>query len=49
MTACFLISLLLAVPFLFFMTLFTPWLIEGGPGPRPLAAHFQVRPNPLAK
>ena len=27
----------------------TPWLIEGGKGTRPLAAHFQVRPNPLAK
>jgi hypothetical protein len=25
-----------------------PWLIEGGKGTRPLAAHFQVRPNPLA-
>jgi hypothetical protein len=27
----------------------TPWLIEGGKGNRPLAAHFQLRPNPLAK
>src|SRR5581483_1959496 len=27
----------------------TPWLIEGGKGTKPLAAHFQVRPNPLAK
>jgi hypothetical protein len=27
----------------------TPWLIEGGKGTRPLAAHFQMRPNPLAK
>jgi hypothetical protein len=27
----------------------TPWLIEGGKGARPLAAHFQLRPNPLAK
>lgn len=27
----------------------TPWLIEGGKGSRPLAAHFQLRPNPLAK
>ena len=27
----------------------TPWLIEGGKGTRPLAAHFQLRPNPLAK
>jgi hypothetical protein len=26
----------------------TPWLIEGGKGTRPLAAHFQLRPNPLA-
>ncbi len=27
----------------------TPWLIEGGKGSRPLAAHFQLRPTPLAK
>ena len=27
----------------------TPWLIEGGKGTRPLAAHFQLRPDPLAK
>jgi len=27
----------------------TPWLIEGGKGTRPLAAHFQLRPNPLAR
>ena len=27
----------------------TPWLIEGGKGTRPLAVHFQLRPNPLAK
>jgi hypothetical protein len=27
----------------------TPWLIEGGRGSKPLAAHFQLRPNPLAK
>jgi hypothetical protein len=27
----------------------TPWLIEGGKGTRPLAAHFQIRPSPLAK
>ena len=26
----------------------TPWLIEGGKGSKPFAAHFQVRPNPLA-
>ena len=26
-----------------------PWLIEGGKGTKPLAAHFQLRPNPLAK
>ena len=27
----------------------TPWLIEGGKGTKPLAAHFQIRPDPLAK
>jgi hypothetical protein len=27
----------------------TPWLIEGGKGTKPLAAHFQVRPSPLEK
>ena len=27
----------------------TPWLIEGGKGSKPLVAHFQYRPNPLAK
>lgn len=27
----------------------TPWLMEGGKGTRPLAVHFQVRPDPLAK
>lgn len=27
----------------------TPWLIEGGKGAKPLAAHFQLRPDPLAK
>jgi hypothetical protein len=27
----------------------TPWLIEGGKGTRPLAAHFQLRPEPLAR
>ncbi len=27
----------------------TPWLIEGGKGNRPFAAHFQLRPDPLAK
>ena len=26
----------------------TPWLKEGGKGMRPLAVHFQVRPDPLA-
>ena len=26
----------------------TPWLHEGGKGGRPVAFHFQVRPNPLA-
>lgn len=26
----------------------TPWLIEGGKGSRPLTAHFQLRPDPLA-
>ena len=25
----------------------TPWLIEGGKGTRPLAAHFQIRANPI--
>ncbi len=27
----------------------TPWLIEGGKGSKPLATHFQLRPDPLAK
>jgi hypothetical protein len=27
----------------------TPWLMEGGKGSKPLAAHFQLRPHPLAK
>jgi len=27
----------------------TPWLREGGKGSRPLAIHFQVRPDPLAR
>ena len=27
----------------------TPWLIEGGKGTKPLAAHFQLRPDPLVK
>ncbi len=27
----------------------TPWLIEGGMGTKPLVAHFQLRPDPLAK
>jgi hypothetical protein len=26
----------------------TPWLIEGGKGTKPLVAHFQLRPDPLA-
>jgi hypothetical protein len=26
----------------------TPWLAEGGKGTKPLAIHFQLRPNPLA-
>ena len=26
----------------------TPWHMEGGKGTKPLAVHFQVRPNPLA-
>jgi hypothetical protein len=26
----------------------TPWLIEGGKGSKPFAAHFQLRPDPLA-
>ncbi len=26
-----------------------PWLMEGGKGSRPLAVHFQLRPDPLAK
>jgi hypothetical protein len=26
----------------------TPWLMEGGPGSKPRAVHFQIRPNPLA-
>ena len=27
----------------------TPWLMEGGQGSKPLAVHFQLRPDPLAK
>jgi hypothetical protein len=27
----------------------TPWLREGGKGSLPIAVHFQLRPNPLAK
>jgi hypothetical protein len=27
----------------------TPWLMEGGKGSKPLAVHFQLRPDPLAK
>ena len=26
-----------------------PWLIEGGKGMKPMAVHFQLRPDPLAK
>ncbi|HJX11180.1 MAG TPA: carboxypeptidase-like regulatory domain-containing protein [Candidatus Binatia bacterium] len=26
-----------------------PWLMEGGKGRKPLAVHFQIRPDPLAK
>jgi hypothetical protein len=26
----------------------TPWLMEGGPGSKPRAVHFQLRPDPLA-
>ena len=27
----------------------TPWLREGGKGSKPLAVHFQIRPDPLAR
>jgi len=27
----------------------TPWLQEGGKGRKPMAVHFQIRPDPLAK
>ena len=27
----------------------TPWLREGGKGSKPLAVHFQLRPDPLAR
>jgi hypothetical protein len=27
----------------------TPWLMEGGKGKRPIAVHFQLRPDPLAR
>ncbi len=27
----------------------TPWLREGGKGSKPMAVHFQIRPDPLAK
>ena len=27
----------------------TPWLMEGGQGSKPVAVHFQLRPDPLAK
>jgi hypothetical protein len=26
-----------------------PWLMERGKGSKPLAVHFQLRPDPLAK
>jgi len=26
----------------------TPWLMEGGKGKKPIAVHFQLRPDPLA-
>jgi hypothetical protein len=26
-----------------------PWLMENGKGSKPLAVHFQIRPDPLAK
>ena len=26
-----------------------PWLMEGGKGAKPMAVHFQLRPDPLAK
>ncbi len=26
----------------------TPWLMEGGKGAKPIAVHFQIRPDPLA-
>jgi hypothetical protein len=26
-----------------------PWLMENGKGSKPLAVHFQLRPDPLAK
>jgi hypothetical protein len=27
----------------------TPWLMEGGKGSKPIAVHFQLRPDPLAR
>jgi hypothetical protein len=27
----------------------TPWLMEGGKGKKPIAVHFQLRPDPLAR
>ena len=27
----------------------TPWLREGGKGSKPIAVHFQLRPDPLAR
>jgi hypothetical protein len=26
-----------------------PWQVEGGKGTMPMAVHFQVRPDPLAR
>jgi hypothetical protein len=26
-----------------------PWQVEGGKGMKPMAVHFQLRPDPLAK
>ena len=45
------VGLLTAALFVYLFTFGdrTPWLIEGGKGSKPLAAHFQLRPDPLAK